>query len=74
MVGRVLGADYRRDLNFLSCVGYTAYRVRYTRIQVQPIVASATGQYHSTVTRENKSRLRTKAQKHEYRRDGSGRR
>jgi hypothetical protein len=47
MVGRVVNADYRRDLNFLSRADYTRSRIGYTRIRVQPIAASTTGPYHA---------------------------
>jgi hypothetical protein len=63
MVGRVVKADYRRDLNFLSLSRYTRSRADYSGMRVPPIVGSTTGKYHATVTRQNKSRLRTEAAK-----------
>ena len=50
MVGRVVKAHYRRDLNFLSHADYTQARRIYSEIQVRAIVAFATAQYHSSVT------------------------
>jgi hypothetical protein len=55
MVGRVHDAYYRRGLNLLSRANYNQRRDRYMQIRIQPIVAFATGQYHSTVSRENQS-------------------
>ena len=54
MVGRVVNADYRRDLNFLSRLGYMRACKIYSEIQVRAIVAFATGPYHACVTRRNK--------------------
>src|SRR6185503_15586829 len=53
MVGRAHYADYRRGPNLLSCAHYKQRRVCYMQIRIQPIVAFATGQYHSAVSREN---------------------
>lgn len=63
MVGRAAKAHYRRRLNFLSRLGYTRSLARYIRMSVQPIVAFATPQYDSTVSRESQSRFRRKATK-----------
>ena len=55
MVGRMVNADYRAHVNFLSLLDYRAYRANYSQIRIQPIVCSMTGQYHATVTSHNKS-------------------
>jgi hypothetical protein len=51
MVGRGPNADYRRDFKFVSRTRYNRYSDCYSRIQVQPIVASVTGPYHASTSR-----------------------
>ena len=48
MVGRWVTSHYRRDLNFLSRIGYRPLGKIYTEILVRAIVASATGPYHAS--------------------------
>ena len=48
MVGRGVTSHYRRDLNFLSRIGYRPLGKIYSEILVRAIVASATGPYHAS--------------------------
>ena len=48
MLGGAVSARYRRGLNFLSRIGYSAVDKIYSEILVRPIVASATGPYHAS--------------------------
>ena len=48
MVGGTVTSRYRRDLNFLSRVGYKPLVKIYSEILVRAIVASATGPYHAS--------------------------
>jgi len=48
MVGGMVTARYRRDLNFLSRIGYRPLGKIYNEILVRAIVASATGPYHAS--------------------------
>src|SRR5688500_17741582 len=54
MVGPVMKADYRADLNFLSRPDYRRSDKTYSEIRVQAIVEFATGTYHACGTRRNK--------------------
>ena len=74
MVGRVFEPHYRRRRNLLSISDYTRAPKIYIRIRVQAIVVFATGPYHACVVRRNKFVPPTRVFKHEYCRDGSGRR
>ena len=74
MVGRVVKPHYRRRRNFLSHFDYRPVLKIYSRIRARAIVVSATGPYHASVVRRNKCVHRNEVDKHEYRRDGSGRR
>jgi len=48
MVGRGVTSHYRRDLNFLSRIGYRPLGKIYSEILVRAIVAFATGPYHAS--------------------------
>ena len=74
MVGRVVEAHYRRRRNLVSISDYTRAPKIYSRIRVQAIVVFATGPYHASVVRRNKFVHQRGVYKHEYCRDGSGRR
>jgi hypothetical protein len=74
MVGRVVKADYRRDLNFLSRPDYSPASGIYSEIRVRAIVVFATGPYHACVTRRNKFVYERGPTSNEYRCDGFGRR
>ena len=74
MVGGTVTSRYRRDLNFLSRVGYKPLVKIYSEILVRAIVASATGPYHASRCPSKQIRHPKEVHKHEYRRDGSGRR
>jgi hypothetical protein len=73
MVGRVVKPHYHRRRNLLSHFDYTPVLKIYMRIRARAIVVSATGPYHASVVRRNKWTT-NEVSKHEYRRDGSGRR
>jgi hypothetical protein len=73
MVGRVFEPHYRRRRNLLSISDYTRAPKIYSRIRVQAIVVFATGPYHASVVRRKNSSTH-EVYRHEYRRDGSGRR
>ena len=73
MVGRVVKPHYRRRRNLLSRSDYKPVPKIYIQILVRAIVVFATGPYHACVVRRKNS-LTHEVYKHEYRRDGSGRR
>jgi hypothetical protein len=74
MVGRGVTSHYRRDLNFLSRIGYRPLGKIYSEILVRAIVASLRVHIMQAVVRRNKFRHRERSTSNEYRRDGSGRR
>ena len=74
MVGGTVTSRYRRDLNFLSRVGYKPLVKIYSEILVRAIVASATGPYHASRCPSKQIRHPKRSTSNEYRRDGSGRR
>jgi hypothetical protein len=73
MLGRVVKPHYRRHRNLLSHFNYTAVSKIYIRIRGRAIVVFATGPYHACVS-SSKKWSTNEVYKHEYRRDGSGRR
>jgi hypothetical protein len=73
MVGRAVEPHYRRRRNLLSHFDYKPALKIYIRIRARAIVVFATGPYHACVVRRKNS-FTHEVYKHEYRRDGCGRR